>query len=77
MGFRIWRKGTEQTRSLVQHSIPRHSPVSLLSYRKKLLGAKVPELLEEGEVGGEGAGFQEVEEAEELVHAVLEWSARQ
>ena len=41
------------------------------------LGLEVSKLLQEGEVGGEGVRLQEVEEAKELLDAVLQWSAGQ
>ena len=40
-----------------------------------LLSLEVPELLEEGNVGGEGVGLQEVEQTKQLLHAVLERGA--
>ena len=42
-----------------------------------LLRLQLPKLCEEGEVGREGPWLKEVQETEELVHAVLEGSACQ
>jgi len=42
-----------------------------------LFRLQLPELCEEGEVGGEGPWLKEVQETEELIHTVLEGSACQ
>ena len=48
-----------------------------LEFLHLLFSPELSKLLEEGEVGGEGTGLKEVEETEELLHTVLEGSARQ
>ena len=48
-----------------------------LEFLDLLLCLEISKLLEEGYVGGEGVGLKEVEETEQLLHAVLERGARE